>query len=232
MGQAATTNRRQFGTRDGARLLTEACSKFVAAAYTGSLHSAATSASSREVFMWTRFLVICVALLSILWAEQAMGGEALDAVAATEVSPEADSCSADAPGCVEPWIHPSMPPSLERKLNAAFEIAVQRVTEVPSCSDLFAELDADAVETLRTGLYFPASPARETSVCRRSMAQTYVGDAPTWICRNFLSYSDERAALVVIHEALHHAGLTEKPRDRKAMSSGAINTMVGKSCDL
>ena len=125
-----------------------------------------------------------------------------------------------------------MPPSLERKLNAAFEIAVQRVTEVQACSDLFTKLDADAVETLKTGLYFPASPARETSECRRSMAQTYVGDAPTWICRRVTSYSDEQAALVVIHEALHHAGLTEKPRDRKAMSSGAINTMVGKSCSL
>jgi hypothetical protein len=125
-----------------------------------------------------------------------------------------------------------MPSALEKKLRAAFEIAVQRVTEVPACSDLFAKLEADGVETLKTGLYFPASPARETSVCQRSMAQTFVGDAPTWICRNVLSYSDERAAVVVIHEALHHAGLTEKPRDRKAMSSGAINTMVGKSCNL
>ena len=64
------------------------------------------------------------------------------------------------------------------------------------------------------------------------MAQTYVGDAPTWICRRVTSYSDEQAALVVIHEALHHAGLTEKPHDRNAMSSGAINKMVGKSCNL
>ena len=182
--------------------------------------------------MWTRLLVICVALFSILWAGQAIGGEALEAVAATHVSPEADSNSTDSPGCVEPWIHPSMPSSLERKLRVAFEIALQRVTEVPSCSDLFTKLDADAVETLRTGLYFPASPARETSQCRRSMAQTYVGDAPTWICRRLTSYSDEQTALVIIHEALHHAGLTERPHDRNAMSSGAINKMVGKSCNL
>lgn len=232
MGQTATTNGRQFGTRDGARWLTEVCSKYVAAAHSGSLHSAATSASSREVLMWTRLLVMYVALFSILWAGQAMGGEALDTVDATRVSPETDSNSTDTPGCVEPWIHPSMPSSLERKIRVAFEIAVQRVTEVPSCNALFTELNADAVETLRTGLYFPASPARETSQCRRSMAQTYVGDAPTWICRRMTSYSDERAALVVIHEALHHAGLTERPHDRNAMSSGAINKMVGKSCDL
>jgi hypothetical protein len=182
--------------------------------------------------MWTRLLVICVALFSILCAGQALGGEALDAAAATHVSPETDSDSTNAPACVEPWIHPSMPSSLERKIRVAFEIALQRVTGVPSCSDLFAKLDADAVETLRTGLYFPASPARETSQCRRSMAQTYVGDAPTWICRRLTSYSDEQTALVIIHEALHHAGLTEKPHDRNAMSSGAINKMVGKSCNL
>jgi hypothetical protein len=235
MGQAATTNRRQFGTRDGARWLTEVCSEYVAATHSGALHSAATSASSREVVMRTRFLVvtmISVALFSIFWAGQATGGEPLDAVAAAPVSPKMDSTSTDVPGSVEPWIHPSMPSALDKKLRVGFEIAIQRVTEVPSCNDLFAKLHADPVETLKTGLYFPASPARETSVCRRSMAQTFVGDAPTWICRRMMSSSDEHAAMVIIHEALHHAGLTEKPRDRKAMSSGAINVMVGKSCNL
>jgi hypothetical protein len=82
------------------------------------------------------------------------------------------------------------------------------------------------METLKTGLYFPASLPIETSICRRSLAQSYVGGAPTWVCRRVWSLSDEHVALVVIHEALHHAGLTEKPQDRNAMSSGEINTLV------
>jgi len=88
-----------------------------------------------------------------------------------------------------PWIHPSMPGSVQDRLRTAFAIAVARVTAVPECADLFSQLGADAVETLKTGLYFPASPARETSVCRGSMAQTYVGDAPTWICRRVTLFS-------------------------------------------
>jgi hypothetical protein len=131
-----------------------------------------------------------------------------------------------------PWIHPSMPDQVREKLESAYEIAVQRVTDVPQCAELFTHLGADPLATLQSGLYFPASPARETSMCRRAMAQTYVGDAPTWICRRVSSYSDERVAVVVIHEALHHAGLTERPHDKNAMTSGAINTMVAKNCRL
>jgi len=37
-------------------------------------------------------------------------------------------------------------------------------------------------------------------------------------------------SMFVIHEALHHAGLTEKPQDRRGMTSLAINSMVGRSC--
>jgi hypothetical protein len=129
-----------------------------------------------------------------------------------------------------PWIHPLMPAPVRDKIKTAFAIAVARVTAVPECADLFSRLGADAMETLKTGLYFPASLPKETSICRRSMAQTYVGGAPTWICRRISSYSDEHVALVVIHEALHHAGLTEKPQDRNAMSSGEINTMVRREC--
>ena len=42
--------------------------------------------------------------------------------------------------------------------------------------------------------------------------------------------SDERAAMLVVHEALHHAGLSEKPLNRRCMTSLEINTLVGKKC--
>jgi len=42
----------------------------------------------------------------------------------------------------------------------------------------------------------------------------------------------EQAAMVVIHEALHHAGLPERPHDKKAMTSGQINDMVREACGL
>jgi hypothetical protein len=57
-----------------------------------------------------------------------------------------------------------------------------------------------------------------------------VGAAPTFLCTGFSSLTDEHAALVLVHEALHHAGLTESPSDPSGMSSAAINEMVRTAC--
>jgi hypothetical protein len=173
---------------------------------------------------------VCAVVFQALGAVAADSGEAFESAARDHSAPRTATVLTSPTEAAAPWMHPSMPALVRDKLETAFEIAIARVTAIPECADLFSQLGADATETLKAGLYFPASPARETSVCRRSMAQTYVGGAPTWICRCVTSYSDEHVALVVIHEALHHAGLTEKPHDRKAMSSGAINKMVGTKC--
>jgi len=132
---------------------------------------------------------------------------------------------------VEPWINSRMPRKARAKLEAAFDLALQRVREVPECGDLFRELGADGVEMLETALYFPiGSPTKEVEMCGTADAFTYVGDAPTFLCRKFYRLSDERAAMVVVHEALHHAGLTEWPSDPDGMKSIAINRMVSESC--
>jgi hypothetical protein len=144
---------------------------------------------------------------------------------------------------IKPWIHPSMPKRVSGTLEAGFELAVERVSEVEACGDLFTELGADAIEMLATGLYLPVdSHRREVEVCGRNaavssagaknLAYTTVGGAPTWICRHFARVSTETAAVAVIHEALHHAGLTERPHDRMAMSSVEITEMVKAACEF
>lgn len=131
---------------------------------------------------------------------------------------------------VQPWISASMPPPTRDKLVTAFELAVARVQEVEECRTLFAELGADPLLTLATTVYEPADPYKETTTCQRALAFTFVGAAPTRLCRRFGFLSDDEAAMVVVHEALHHAGLTERPADREAMSAGAINIMVRRAC--
>ncbi len=131
---------------------------------------------------------------------------------------------------VQPWISGAMPQSTRDKLVTAFELAVARVQQVEECRALFTELGADPVLALATTLYEPAGPYKETTTCRRALAFTYVGAAPTRLCRRFGFLSDDEAGMVVVHEALHHAGLTERPADREAMSAGAINVMVRKAC--
>ena len=124
---------------------------------------------------------------------------------------------------------------------AGFELAIERVRGVEACGELFASLGADAVETLATGLYFPVdSYRRELEICGRNvaansrgadnLAYTTVGGAPTFLCRHFARVSTETAAVAVIHEALHHAGLPERPHDRLAMSSTEITEMVREAC--
>ena len=132
---------------------------------------------------------------------------------------------------VEPWIHHRMPRKAREKLEAAFDLALQRVREVPECGELFAKLGADGVEMLSTTLYFPiGSPTKEVEMCGTADAFTYVGEAPTFLCRKFYRLTVERAAMVVVHEALHHAGLTEWPSDPEGMKSIAINQVVSESC--
>ncbi len=134
------------------------------------------------------------------------------------------------PEMIQPWIGIKTSPKVRRKIEAAFEIAVRRIRDVEACESLFTQLNADGIEMLQTALYFPATAYRETTLCQRAVAATHVGGSPTVICRNITGYSDEDAALVLIHEALHHAGLPESPVNRGSNTSKAINHTVGKRC--
>ncbi len=163
------------------------------------------------------------------WAgdsSEVSSGFALASVEATVVTG-----SVDRKAPVEPWIHSKMSADVREKLQAAVRIAAVRIEEVEECGELFSRLDADGKEMLKTTLYIPvASYNRKDGICRRAAAYTKVGARSTFICPEFSRLSDERAAMFVVHEALHHAGLTERPQYRRGMTSLAINSMVGRSC--
>jgi hypothetical protein len=138
--------------------------------------------------------------------------------------------SLTAPRRVALWIQPSMNSKIRSKLTTAFDLAVARVEESPQCAALFDEIGTDGIDMLAATLYFPAPAAKKTTTCRRSEAYTYVGEAPTFLCDNFRSLTAEQAALVLIHEALHHSGLEESPWKPGAPSSAAINQAVRTAC--
>ena len=131
-----------------------------------------------------------------------------------------------------PWIHGTMSAEVTDKLEAAIDIANDRVARLPSCAALFSNLGADASEILQSVLYLPAPPESEASACRHAMAHTFVGDSRTWVCRAITKVSDSQAAMVIIHEALHHAGLSERVRDRRSKTSTDINELVSVRCRL
>ena len=118
------------------------------------------------------------------------------------------------------------------KLSAGYWLALERVQAIPRCAGLFAELDADGVEMLTTTMYMATHPMDEQTICQSAAAFTWVGGVHTRVCRRFSTLSKERAAMTLIHEALHHAGMSEQPHDPDALTSHQINRLVRMNCDL
>ena len=167
-------------------------------------------------------------------------GRAAKALAAVEGPPEGAIAPGSPPGLPEeatfgepvfPVILASVPVPVAEKLRPAFDLAVQRVREVPECRALFANLGCDGPHILATTRYLPVNPLKEVSICQRgAVAFTFVGGAETWVCRRFTALSVERGAMIIVHEALHHCGLTETPMDPDAMTAREINNMVSRAC--
>ena len=174
---------------------------------------------------------VCVVLISAggSWAGDIV--KASGSVASESVTTAVAVGAAGNEAPIGPWFHPKFSADLRSKLQAAVRIAAERIEEVEECGELFVSLGADGNEMLNTTLYFPvAANNRKDGICRRAAAYTNVGAKSTFVCEEFSWLSDERAAMFVVHEALHHAGLSEKPLDRRGMTSLEINTMVGKKC--
>jgi len=129
--------------------------------------------------------------------------------------------------------HTALPPRMQLKLLEALPLAVRNVDQVGSCRELFSGLGADGVERLGKTLYYGAPPEVVAGRCSRgAVAATNPGSAVTWLCPMFASLPTRLAALALIHEALHFAGLPERPQVAGAHSSAEINGMVHDSCHL
>ncbi len=170
--------------------------------------------------------LICVAPMV---ADAGTSAESADHVAVSAMAATAPSAH-DRPTI--PRINRRVAGPLCTKIEAGFQLALQRVHEVPACADLFTELGADGIEVLSKTLYYRAELKMEKRVCPHAYAYTLVGGAPTWLCRRFAWLSDERAAAVLLHEALHHAGTDEWPHDPHAAPGSAINELVRHACEF
>jgi len=95
---------------------------------------------------------------------------------------------------------------------------------------MFFELGADGIEILGNTTFYVANTWSEVKICDRAVAFTKVGGRRTWLCRNFASLWDLDAAAVILHEALHQAGLGEWPLDRRGRKSRDITTDVRRRC--
>jgi hypothetical protein len=175
-----------------------------------------------------------------LFATAAEAADTIDAGASSAVAASvattalgATSVDGTTEAICKPTISSKLASKNQRKISEAFDVALDRVREVPGCRGLFADLGNEGMDALARLVFIPIGRAEARGgVCRGISAYTLHGGGPIWICRQFSKLSDEQAAMVIIHEALHHAGLSEYPQDPNGMTSRAINGMVMEQCGL
>jgi len=140
--------------------------------------------------MATRLVVASVCVFAAI-IPSAWGSDAIDRGAPAppgEVSGGMDAGDAALNGgrlmTFGPRISAEMSSKNREKLTVAFQIAFERIRDVPECRELFTELGADANRTLdRLSVYPIGRHEAKPNVCTSAVAYTYVGGGPTWICR-------------------------------------------------
>ena len=120
-----------------------------------------------------------------------------------------------------------------RNLFMGFSVAIDKVREIPSCSALFAPFATSGVEEMETSFYIAPSVGERRQLCVGGVtAFTQVGSRVTRLCPSFGDLDREAAALLLIHEALHSAGMPESPSTAGALTPSEINRLVRTACGL
>lgn len=132
---------------------------------------------------------------------------------------------------IKPTVNSSLSSSATATLGEAFPIALERVRSLPGCRSLFDAFVVSGNQRLTSTFYAPPSAARRGTSCSKgALAFTHVGSPVTHLCSSFGTLSREEAAIVLIHEALHFAGLPEAPSTPGALTSRQINQLVQEAC--
>ena len=126
-----------------------------------------------------------------------------------------------------------LPMRTARNLVTGHSLALERVREDPACSALFSNFAASGVEKMARTFYVAPSAVERREFCVGGVtAFTQVGSRVTRLCPAFGDMDRRNAALTLIHEALHSAGMPESPSTDGAMTPGEINDLVGTACGL
>lgn len=137
-------------------------------------------------------------------------------------------------GLRRPSIEGRLPAEIGRLLRISHGLAIDRLRKHDSCRALFTELGADGVDIL-SSIRYVRDAAMSTSPCRgRSVAAyTNLDSSQVWLCVDgFGGLDHQEATMILLHEALHHAGVLEAPREPGAPTSQELNQLVRQECGL
>jgi hypothetical protein len=119
-------------------------------------------------------------------------------------------------------------------VRGAQSMALERLGREERCRQIFAEHGADGARLLLEADYRVALPNEAGGLCEQgASAFTGMTTGRTALCQDaFLKLPASRRAIVLLHEALHVAGMGQHPIHPGAMTARQINGMVASSCDL
>lgn len=141
--------------------------------------------------------------------------------------------SATAAATRSPKILSGFTSSERLSLTLAFGVATTKIRRQPSCNALFEELDLGGLEALNRTYYEPAATPSDLALCARgAVALSGLGGRRTRLCGSFNTHSRRDQAAHLIHEALHIAGLSEKPIDPDGLTAHEITVLVKSACRL
>ena len=117
-------------------------------------------------------------------------------------------------------------------VRVGFQLAFQKVKE-PPCGALFDGLTFNGPTALAVSSYSAPRHPAEQALCDRGVhAVTRAGQREVRICSHLRRLTREGVAAILIHEALHTAGLNEYPEDPEGLTAAEITRAVLKTCGL
>jgi len=129
----------------------------------------------------------------------------------------------------------SLPPTVAetQRLNQGKSTANDRLSNNPDCAQMFTDLNANGANVIANTTYRDGTSTDKCQSSPDAGAWTEVSGSVVYLCGSqFTNQSVDEAAVIVIHEALHDAGLTENPPDTTAKTSAEISAMVRQKCGL
>jgi len=134
---------------------------------------------------------------------------------------------------IRPAVLDNLADAVRRQLFLAFSVAQRRLHDSATCRELFTGLGADGLATLARARYGAGAFDVVHGRCPGGAAAvTAVRSAEVRLCPGFAVLKTTDAAVILLHEALHSAGLGEKPPDPAALTAPEINRLVRTSCGL
>lgn len=128
-----------------------------------------------------------------------------------------------------------VPAALRFRLTSAHELARSRLATHAPCRELFDSMGADGLTILEGSTYSMARAGAEQSICseRSAAAFTTVNGQRVHLCpRLFSGLAVHKAAMILLHESLHRAGLSEWPHNPDGLRSVEINALIRDRCRL